>query len=111
MSGNIAYDNLGAWRRFPAGRQLHLVDIENLACDSQPSLSRVREVRDLYAERVDLGAMDQVEVAASGSRTLAARLGAQGVRVTVVSWRRSLSPELKMAAHDVIYLDAAAEAA
>jgi hypothetical protein len=164
MSKNIDDDIPRTWRRFPAGRQLHLVDIENLAVDPQPSLSRVRHVRDLYARHVDLGDMDQFEVGASGSRTLenaafgwphvhypvrhgpdgaelalldvlghediagrfrhvvigsgdhlfadaAARLAAQGVRVTVVSWRGSLSAQLELAAHEVIYLDAAAEAA
>src|SRR5580693_8413359 len=35
----------------------------------------------------------------------AAHLAAQGVRVTVVSWRCSLSPQLAMAAGEVIFLD------
>jgi hypothetical protein len=41
----------------------------------------------------------------------AAHLGAQGVWVTVVSRRRSLSSRLALAAREVIFLDAAAEAA
>jgi hypothetical protein len=41
----------------------------------------------------------------------AARLAAQGVRVTVVSRRRSLSPRLALAAHQVIFLDTAAQVA
>jgi hypothetical protein len=41
----------------------------------------------------------------------AARLAARGVHVTVVSWQRSLSPQLARAAHEVTYLDSAAEAA
>jgi hypothetical protein len=41
----------------------------------------------------------------------AARLAAQGVCVTVVSRRRSLSSRLALAAREVIFLDAAAEAA
>ena len=41
----------------------------------------------------------------------AARLAAQGVWVTVVSRRRSLSARLALAAREVIFLDAAAEAA
>jgi hypothetical protein len=41
----------------------------------------------------------------------AARLAAQQVHVTVVSRRGSLSSQLALAAHEVIYLDAAAEAA
>ena len=42
---------------------------------------------------------------------VAAHLAAQGVWVTVVSRRRSLSPRLALAAREVIFLDAAAEAA
>jgi hypothetical protein len=41
----------------------------------------------------------------------AARLAAQGVCVTVVSRRHSLSRRLAMAAREVIFLDAGAEAA
>jgi hypothetical protein len=41
----------------------------------------------------------------------AAHLAAQGVWVTVVSRRRSLSARLALAAHEVIFLDTAAEAA
>jgi hypothetical protein len=41
----------------------------------------------------------------------AAHLAAQGLWVTVVSRRRSLSPRLALAAREVIYLDTAAEAA
>ena len=41
----------------------------------------------------------------------AAHLGAQGVWVSVVSRRRGLSPRLALAAREVIFLDAAAEAA
>jgi len=41
----------------------------------------------------------------------AAHLAAQGVWVTVVSLQRSLSPQLRLAACEVIFLDAAAEAA
>jgi hypothetical protein len=153
----------GARHRFPV-RRLHLVDIENLAGDPQPSLGQVRQVRGLYADCLAFGAMDQVEVAASSRRTLenaafgwprvhyrarygpdgadlalvdvlrhedvagrfthvvigsgdhlfaeeAARLAAQGVWVTVVSRWRSLSAQLAREAHEVIYLDTAAEAA
>jgi hypothetical protein len=59
----------GARRWFPT-RQLHLVDIENLVGDPRPTLSQVRQARGLYADRLAFGAMDQVEVAASSSRTL-----------------------------------------
>jgi hypothetical protein len=41
----------------------------------------------------------------------AARLGAVGVRVSVVSRRRSLSKRLALAAGEVIYLDTISEAA
>ena len=41
----------------------------------------------------------------------AAHLAAQGVWVTVVSRRRSLSPRLALAAREVIFLDTVAEAA
>ena len=41
----------------------------------------------------------------------AAHLAAQGVWVTVVSGRRSLSPRLALAAREVIFLDTMAEAA
>ena len=152
-----------ARRWFPV-RRLHLVDIENLAGDPRPSLSRVCEVRGLYADRLAFGAMDQVEVAASSHRTFenaafgwprvhyrawygpdgadlalldvlqhenvagrfthvvigsgdhlfaeeAARLADQQVWVTVVSRRGSLSSQLAREAHEVIYLNAAAEAA
>jgi hypothetical protein len=148
--------------RFPA-RRLHLVDIENLAGASLPSLSQVREALGLYAGCLALGAMDQVEVASSHLTLLnaalgwprahyrvrsgpdgadlalldvlrhenvasrfthvaigsgdhlfaeeAAHLAAQGIWVTVVSRRRSLSRRLALAARQVIYLDTMAEAA
>ena len=41
----------------------------------------------------------------------AAHLAARGVWVTVVSRRRSLSPRLALAAREVFFLDAEAEAA
>jgi hypothetical protein len=152
----------GARRRFPA-RRLHLVDIENLAGDSRPSLIQVRQALGLYADCLAFGAMDQVEVASSHLTVLnaavgglrahyrvrsrpdgadlalldvlryenvgnrftqvaigsgdhlfageAARLAAQGVWVTVVSRRRSLSRQLELAAVEVIFLDTAAAAA
>jgi hypothetical protein len=148
--------------RFPI-RRLHLVDIENLAGSSLPSLSQVRTALGLYADRLAFGVMDQVEVASSHLTLLnaalgwphahyrvrsgpdgadlalldvlrhenvaerfthvafgsgdhlfaeeAARLAGQGVWVTVVSRRRSLSPRLALAAREVIFLDAMAEAA
>ena len=152
----------GARRRFPA-RRLHLVDIENLAGDSLPSLSQVRQAQGLYADCLAFSVMDQVEVASSHLTLLNAALGwphahyrvqsgpdgadlalldvlwhenvarrfthvaigsgdhlfaeaavhlaAQGVWVTVVSRRRSLSPRLAEAAREVIFLDTEGEAA
>jgi len=161
MSGEKGPLRAGARCRFPS-RRLHLVDIENLAGDSLPSLSQVRMAQGLYADCLAFGVMDQVEVASS-HRTLlnaalgwphahyrirsgpdgadlalldvlrhenvasrfthvtigsgdhlfaeeAAHLAAQGVWVTVVSRRRSLSPRLAGVARQVIFLDTMAEA-
>jgi hypothetical protein len=152
----------GARRRFPV-RRLHLVDIENLAGDSRPSLGQVRQALGYCTDCLAFGAMDQVEVASSHLTLLnaalgwphahyrvrsgpdgadlalldvlqhenvaqrfthvaigsgdhlfaegAAHLAAQGVWVTVVSRRRSLSPWLAHAACEVIFRNTAAEAA
>jgi hypothetical protein len=162
ISGNEGPRQAGGRRRFPA-RRLHLVDIENLAGASRPSLSQVRQALGLYTGCLAFGAMDQVEVASSHLTLLnaalgwphacyrvrsgpdgadlalldvlrheniaqrfthvaigsgdhlfaeqAAHLAAQGVWVTVVSRRRSLSPRLALAAREVIFLDTIAEAA
>jgi hypothetical protein len=162
ISSGKGYERAGARRRFPA-RTLHLVDIENLAGDSLPSLCQVREVQGLYRERLAFGLLDQVEIASSHLTLVnaalgwphahyrvrsgpdgadlalldvlcsenvsarfthvaigsgdgvfveeAARLGAAGVWVTVVSRRRSLSSRLALAAREVIYLDSMREAA
>ena len=64
----------GARSRFPA-RRLHLVDIENLAGDSLPSLSQVRQAQGLYTDCLTVGAMDQVEVASSHLTLVNAALG------------------------------------
>ena len=161
VSGGMDPQRAGT-RQFPA-RRLHLVDIENLAGDSLPSLVQVREALGLYTDCLAFGAMDQVEVASSHLTLLnaalgwphahyrirsgpdgadlalldvlqqeniderfthvaigsgdhlfaeeAAHLAAQGVWVSVVSRRRSLSRRLALAAREVILLDAAAEAA
>jgi hypothetical protein len=152
----------GTRHRFPV-RRLHLVDIENLAGASLPSLAQVHEALGLYADCLAFGAMDQVEVASSHLTLLnaalgwphahyrvrsgpdgadlalldvlqhenvanrfthvaigsgdhlfaeeAAHLAAQGVWVTVVARRRSLSRRLALAARQVIFLDTMAEAA
>jgi hypothetical protein len=159
ISGDEDSQRAGARRRFPA-RRLHLVDIENLAGDSLPSLGQVREALGLYADCIAVGDMDQFEVASSHLTLLnaalgwphahyrvrsgpdgadlalldvlrhdnvanrfthvaigsgdhlfaeaAARLAAQGVWVTVVSRRRSLSPRLAQAARQVITMAEAA---
>ena len=64
----------GTRRRFPA-RRLHLVDIENLAGDSLPSLGQIREAQGLYSGCLAFGAMDQVEIASSHLTLLNAALG------------------------------------
>src|SRR5437762_13608542 len=74
ISGDEGPQRAGARRRFPA-RRLHLVDIENLAGDSLPSLRQVREAQGLYADCLAFGAMDQVEVASSHLTLLNAALG------------------------------------
>ena len=63
-----------ARRRFPE-RRLHLVDIENLAGDSLPTLSQVREALGLYTDCLAVEDMDQVEVASSHRTLLNAALG------------------------------------
>ena len=162
ITGDSSRRPMGARHRFPA-RRLHLVDIENLAGSSLPSLSDVRQALGLYSDCLTFGAMDQVEVASSHLTLLnaalgwpharyrvrsgpdgadlalldvlqyedvasrfthlaigsgdhlfageAARLAAMGVCVTVVSRQRSLSPQLALAANEVIFLEAMAEAA
>ena len=144
--------------RFPE-RGLHLIDIENLAGDGQPSLHQIRAVQDNYARCLTFSRLDQVVVASSHRTLLSAALGwpraryrirsgpngadlelldvlayekvaerfgrviigsgdgafarsaasltAAGVRVIVVSRRRSLSSRLAIAANEVIYLDTA----
>jgi hypothetical protein len=74
ISGDRDPQGAGARRLFPV-RRLHLVDIENLAGDSRPSLSQVRQALGLYADRLAFGAMDQVEVASSHRTLLNAALG------------------------------------
>jgi hypothetical protein len=73
-SGDKDRQQAGAPCRFPI-RRLHLVDIENLAGDSLPSLSQVREAQGLYADCLAFGVMDQVEVASSHLTLLNAALG------------------------------------
>jgi hypothetical protein len=64
ISGGEHCHPAGARGRFPE-RRLHVVDIENLAGAALPSLVQVREVRELYAERLTFGALDQVVIASS----------------------------------------------
>jgi hypothetical protein len=70
--------------RFPE-RGLHLIDIENLAGASMPSLSQVREVQGLYAGHLALGALDQVVLASSHLTLLNAALGWPHARYRVRS--------------------------
>src|SRR5258705_8180813 len=74
ISGDKDPQRASARSRFPA-RRLHLVDIENLAGDSLPSLSQIRQALGLYADCLAFGAMDQVEVASSHLTLLNAALG------------------------------------
>ena len=74
ISGDTNPQHAGERRRFPA-RRLHLVDIENLAGDSLPNLSQVRQALGLYTDCLAFGAMDQVEVASSHLTLLNAALG------------------------------------
>src|SRR5271155_979774 len=74
ISGDRDPQGAGARRLFPV-RRLHLVDIENLAGDSLPSLSQVRQALGLYAGCLAFGIMDQVEVASSHRTLLNAALG------------------------------------
>jgi hypothetical protein len=70
--------------RFPE-RGLHLIDIENLAGASMPSLSQVREVQGLYAGHLTFGALDQVVLASSHLTLLNAALGWPHARYRVRS--------------------------
>jgi len=74
ISGDKDPQRASARRRFPA-RRLHLVDIENLAGDSLPTLRQVREAQGLYTECLGFGAMDQVVIASSRLTLLNAALG------------------------------------
>jgi len=64
ISGGKGPQRAGARRRFPV-RRLHLVDIENLAGASLPSLGQIREVQDLYARCLGISPVDQVVIASS----------------------------------------------
>jgi hypothetical protein len=71
-------------QRFPE-RALHVVDIENLAGASIPSLCQVTEVQDWYMTRLGLGADDQVVMASSHYGLLNAALGWPHARYRVRS--------------------------
>ena len=60
--------------KFPA-RRLSLIDIENLAGDPVPSVSQVLEVRNLYSQKFEFGATDQVVVATSHPGLVNAAVG------------------------------------
>jgi hypothetical protein len=84
ISGSKYCRSAAAPRRYPA-RGLHLVDIENLAGTAIPSLGLVREVQGLYADRMALGACDQVVIASSHLTLLNAALGWPHARYRVRS--------------------------
>jgi hypothetical protein len=84
ISGGRRRRPAAAKRWFPA-RRLHLVDIENLAGGSLPSLDQVRQAQGLYAACLGFGAMDQVEVASSHLTLLNAALGWPRARYRVRS--------------------------
>jgi NYN domain len=70
--------------QFPE-RGLHLIDIENLSGGSKPSLEQIRIVQGSYADRLTLGALDQVVVASSHLTLLSAALGWPHARYRVRS--------------------------
>ena len=74
IGGDKSPQRAGARRRFPE-RRLHLIDIENLAGVSLPSLRQVRQALGLRTACLAFGAMDQVEVASSHLTLLNAALG------------------------------------
>lgn len=74
----------GGRGRFPE-RGLHLIDIENLAGAPMPTLGQVREVQNLYAGHLTLGALDQVVVASSHLALLNAAIGWPHARYRVRS--------------------------
>lgn len=71
-------------RRFPA-RALHVVDIENLAGTSVPSLGQVKDVQGRYGARLGFGADDLVVMAASHLGLLNVALGWPHARYRVRS--------------------------
>jgi hypothetical protein len=64
IAGTVPEPRNEGRRRFPS-RTLHLIDIENLAGSPVPEAALVRHLWDVYAERVGIGAMDQIVVACS----------------------------------------------
>src|SRR6266480_3208880 len=92
-NGDKGPQRAGARRQFPA-RRLHLVDIENLAGDSLPSLGQVREVQDLYTGCLGVGAFDQVVIASSHLTLLNAALGWPHARYRVRSGPNGADLEL-----------------
>jgi hypothetical protein len=93
ISGGRHRQPVGHRGRFPE-RGLHLIDIENLAGDSRPTLGQVGDVRGLYAGRLRFGAMDQVVVASSHLTLLAAALGWPHARYRVRSGPNGADLEL-----------------
>ncbi len=73
-----------ARRRFPA-RTLHVVDIENLAGASLPSLDQVSEVQGCYLALLGFGSDDQIVMASSHKGLLNVALGWPHARYRVRS--------------------------
>lgn len=74
---------ISRWR-FP-DRTLHVLDIENLAGTSLPTIVQVREVQGLYLARLSFGADDQVVMATSHRALLNAARGWPHARYRVRS--------------------------
>lgn len=67
----------------PAGRTLHLVDVENLAEAAHLDEAAVAEQGDSYRSVVDVGAVDHVWIASHPRLAYAARSGWPGARILV----------------------------
>jgi hypothetical protein len=79
--------------QFP-DRSLHVVDIENLTGDARPSLALVTETQGRYLARLNLGADDQVVMAASHRGLLDAACGWPHARYRVRSGKNGADLEL-----------------
>ena len=83
---------ISGWR-FP-DRTLHVLDIENLAGTSLPTIVQVREVHGLYLARLSFGVGDQVVMATSHLALLNAACGWPHARYRVRSGPNGADLEL-----------------